>query len=53
MQVIPPMNKNFVPCPNCSASLLTEEYENRYGQCWTCYEREMFTLGERIQRALN
>lgn len=42
----------YVSCPNCSGALLSKQYKERFGQCWTCYERKNVPLGVRIDRAL-
>jgi hypothetical protein len=42
----------YETCPDCGCALLTEDYARRFGKCWTCYEREQFTLGQRINKAL-
>lgn len=43
---------NYVSCPSCDSTLLTESYKSRFGRCSSCYAREEVPLGVRIHRAL-
>lgn len=44
---LPGPSYSYVSC-DCGA-LMTKEHAERYGRCYTCWERETFTIEQRIQ----
>jgi protein-arginine kinase activator protein McsA len=46
------MSNSYQSCPECDATLVTDDYLRRYGRCKSCYDAEHSSIDQRIARAL-